>query len=154
MKKLVFSVLGLAFIFFMAFSIAPTSIASAPNYVNLNKMQEIKQLNSPMFKGQAIYEGKGSCSVCHQKNGQGLPQTFPPLANADYLLEDINRAIRQTMYGSTESITVNGFTYPGNEMLLKDLSDEEVRDVVYYILNSWGNNGGVVTIEDVQAQRK
>jgi nitrite reductase (NO-forming) len=111
-------------------------------------------LEASMAAGKAIYEGKGTCMACHQLNGQGIPPTFPPLANADYLLEDKHRAIKQTMCGSKEPITVNGVTYPGGIMTVADLTDEEVRDVVNYILNSWGNDGGVVTSEDVKAQRE
>jgi len=104
--------------------------------------------------GQAIYEGKGNCFTCHQKNGAGIEGTFPPLASSDYLLADKMRAVKQAMYGSQEPITVNGKTYPGKVMTLVTLSDQEVADVVNYILNSWGNNGGTVTIADVKANRK
>jgi len=30
------------------------------------------------------------------------------------------------------------------------LSDEEVADVVTFILNEWGNDGGSVTVDDVR----
>ena len=32
--------------------------------------------------GQALFAG--TCSTCHQANGQGLPGVFPPLAKSDY----------------------------------------------------------------------
>ena len=35
----------------------------------------------------------GTCSVCHQANGQGLPSVFPPLAKSDFLMADKQRAI-------------------------------------------------------------
>jgi hypothetical protein len=34
------------------------------------------------------------------------------------------------------------------------MTDQEVVDVVNYTLNSWGNKGGVVTLEEVKAARK
>ena len=104
--------------------------------------------------GEAIYNGKGTCATCHKKDGTGLDPVFPPLANADYLLADANRAIAQTMYGSKEPITVNGKEYPGGAMTTVELTDQEVMDVVNYILNSWGNQGGTVTLDQVKAQRK
>lgn len=103
--------------------------------------------------GEAIYTGKGMCSTCHQANGEGIEGTFPPLAGADYLLEDKTRAVKQAMYGSDSPITVNGVEYPGGAMTTVEMTDEEVRDVVNYILNSWGNEGGTVTAEDVKAAR-
>ena len=106
--------------------------------------------------GEAIYNGKGTCVICHQENGEGLA-TFPPLANADYLLEDPMRAIKQTIQGSPEPITVNGVTYQGGEMgpAIEEvnLTDQEIVDVVNYILNSWGNDGGTITLEDVAKVR-
>ena len=39
-------------------------------------------------------------------------------------------------------------------MTLTEMTDEEVRDVVNYILNSWGNDGGDVTLEDVEDERE
>jgi mono/diheme cytochrome c family protein len=153
MRKLVLSTVGIAFVIVLALSITPMQISSSPDDLAIIEMQEVKDLNSPMMKGKAIYEGKGSCSVCHQVTGLGLPGAFPPLANADYLLADKNRAIKQTMYGSAEPIVVNGTTYPGGLMTVPELTDEEVANVVTYILNSWGNDGGTVTVEEVQAQR-
>ena len=119
------------------------------------KEAPVKEVVAADFSaGEAIYNGKGTCVTCHQKTGLGLPPTFPPLAKADYLLADKNRAIAQTMYGAKEAITVNGTEYPGGIMTTVELTDQEVMDVVNYILNSWGNNAGTVTLEEVAAQRK
>lgn len=104
--------------------------------------------------GEAIFNGKGLCATCHQKNGEGLAPAFPPLAKSDYLLANKERAIHQAMYGSKEPITVNGVEYPGGIMTVVEMTDQEVVDVVNYVLNSWGNDGGTVTLEEVAAQRK
>ena len=40
-------------------------------------------------KGKAIYSK--TCIACHQANGQGIPNAFPPLAKSDYLNKDVNR---------------------------------------------------------------
>jgi len=102
--------------------------------------------------GAKIYKEK--CMVCHQENGKGIEGTFPPLANSDYLLADKERAIIQTITGSKKPIIVNGIEYPGNTMTtVPDLSNEEIAKVVSYVLNSWGNNGGIVTPEDVEKAR-
>jgi len=154
MKNLFVTLIGIIFMAGLSLSIAPILNASTTQPSEINTFQEVKNLTSPMVKGQAIYEGKGTCYICHQLTGTGLPPAFPPLANANYLLEDKDRAIRQTMYGSTQPITVNGLTYPGGTMTIVELTDEEVMNVVNYILNSWGNNGGTVSLEEVSAQRQ
>lgn len=96
--------------------------------------------------GEKVY--MGSCVACHQKNGEGLAGAFPPLANSDYLLADKHRAITVVANGMSGEITVNGEVYNEN-MASQGLSDEQVKDVVNYILNSWGNSGGEVTEADV-----
>ena len=41
----------------------------------------------------------GICSVCHQANGQGLPNVFPPLAKSDYLTGDTKRIVSTVLHG-------------------------------------------------------
>ena len=101
--------------------------------------------------GKKIFKEK--CLVCHQADGKGVEGTFPPLAGSDYLLADKDRAILQTIQGSKTPITVNGIEYPGNIMTVFELSDKEITEVVNYVLNSWGNQGGTITIKEVKAVR-
>ena len=154
MKKIIVVLSLVSFVFVLAFSIGQVTNASNSESIEMLMPQDdgVPSAES-IAAGKAIYEGKGTCSVCHQVTGLGLPPTFPPLAKADYLLADRKRAIKQTMYGAKEPIVVNGNTYPGGMMVIPPLTDEEVRDVVNYILNSWGNKGGAVTIEEVKAAR-
>lgn len=100
--------------------------------------------------GKEVY--MKNCVACHQSDGEGVKGAFPPLAKSDYLLADKNRAIRQIIHGSSGEMIVNGETY-NTIMPPQPISDEEIRDVVNYILNSWGNNGGEVTLEEVKKQR-
>lgn len=154
MKNIIITTITVSFIISLALSLASMRPPEMNPILNSFTVVSDFNLQESIKAGKAIYEGKGTCATCHQLNGQGLPPAFPPLANADYLLEDKDRAIHQTMYGADEPITVNGKTYPGGIMPKIDLTDEEVRDVVNYILNSWGNDGGIVTIDEVKAQRK
>ncbi len=119
------------------------------NQNNQNTTQETA--NTDFSAGEKIFNEK--CMVCHQKNGEGVEGTFPPLAKSDYLLADKERAITQTLTGSKKPITVNGIEYPGNVMTVFELSDQEVADVVNYVLNSWGNKGGTITVDEVKAVR-
>ena len=100
--------------------------------------------------GEEVYSK--NCKACHQATGKGIPRAFPPLAQSDYLLEDKNRAIKIVLKGLAGEITVNGDVY-NNVMAPQAISDKEVVDVLNYILNSWGNSAGEVTLEDVVAQK-
>lgn len=102
-------------------------------------------------RGKEIY--LRNCVSCHMDQGEGLEGIFPPLANSDYLLADKKRAIKQSLYGVSGEMTVNGKQYNG-EMNGFDITDEEMSDLMNYIFNSFGNAGGVITPDDVKAVRK
>ncbi len=93
-----------------------------------------------------------NCFACHQMRGQGIPGVFPPLAGSDYLLADIDRAIRIVCEGLNGEITVNARRYAG-VMPPAILQDEEVASVLNYVLRNWGNAGPEVTAERVKKVR-
>lgn len=112
----------------------------------------------PAFDLQAsIARGRESyvtyCLSCHMDQGEGVEGIYPPLAKADYLMADKERAVRQIIFGARGEMVVNGKTYNA-EMTGFDLPDQEVSDLVNYIRNSFGNKGGAITPEQVQAIRK
>lgn len=106
--------------------------------------QERKEL------GKLVYQQ--TCFACHQAEGQGIANAFPPLAKADYLNEDVDRAIDIVLHGKTGEITVNGSKY-NSVMTAQTLSNEEVANVLTFVYGSWGNNGTIVT-PDMVAKRK
>lgn len=94
-----------------------------------------------------------NCLACHQPNGQGIAGAFPPLAGSDYLLANPTRAIDVVLSGLSGKVKVNGKEYNG-VMPAVQLNDENVANVLTYILNTWGNNGGEVTPDQVATRRK
>ncbi len=101
--------------------------------------------------GKNVYES--NCLACHQANGEGIPNAFPPLAKSDFLNADHNRAIGILLNGRSGPITVNGKNFDG-VMPAIALNNEQIANVLTYVLNSFGNNGGQVTPEQVGKQRK
>jgi mono/diheme cytochrome c family protein len=99
--------------------------------------------------GLAIY--KRTCGTCHQSSGEGIEGVYPPLAKSDFL-GDKEKVINQVIRGHAGEMTVNGKTY-NNTMPPQQLNDQEVADVLTYVYSSFGNSGGVVTIDDVKAAR-
>ena len=93
------------------------------------------------------------CAACHQAEGQGLAGAFPPLAESDYLDAGTGPAIEAVINGLSGPVTVNGKDYNAVMPNLSYLSDEEVADVVTFIMNSWGNPGGEVSSGEVTAVR-
>ena len=69
-------------------------------------------------------------------------------------MSDIDRSIRSIIYGVQDSIIVNGKEYGSGLMApFHHLSDDKIAKITTYILNSWGNNGGVVTSSRVSLNR-
>ncbi|GJM12526.1 MAG: anaerobically induced outer membrane protein [Pseudohongiella sp.] len=108
-------------------------------------------LQQQIAAGELLYQG--TCSVCHMVNGVGVANVFPPLANSDYLLENIERSIGVVLNGMTGPVTVNGAEYNSVMPPMSQLNDDEVAHVLAYALNSWGNSGGEVSPEQVAAVR-
>ncbi|WP_142786580.1 copper-containing nitrite reductase [Changchengzhania lutea] len=107
-----------------------------------------KSLEEKMISGKQIY--MQTCFACHQAEGQGIPNAFPPLAKSDYLNADVNRAIGIVLKGKTGEITVNGQKY-NSVMTRQAISNQEIADVLTYVYNSWGNNKTNVTTAQVDA---
>ena len=101
--------------------------------------------------GEALFAG--TCSVCHQANGAGLPSVFPPLAKSDYLAADPKHAIDVVLRGLTGKLKVNGSNYDSVMPPMNQLNDDEVANILTYVLNSWGNPGGRISTEDVKKAR-
>jgi nitrite reductase (NO-forming) len=110
-----------------------------------------------LTKDDQIAAGKqlfaGTCSVCHQPNGEGLPNVFPPLAKSDLLAADPRRAMTIVTHGLTGKVTVNGHEYDSVMPPMSQLTDDEVANILTYVLNSWGNPGGQFSKDEVTKAR-
>ena len=88
------------------------------------------------------------------ENGQGMPRVYPPLANSDFLAKDTKRAIGIVLNGLDGEIIVNGNRYNLDMPAQKQLTDQQVTDVLNFVRNSWGNKGKAITMTQVKAIRK
>jgi nitrite reductase (NO-forming) len=95
-----------------------------------------------------------TCAACHQANGQGMPNMFPPLAGSDYLAKaSKDTIISHVLHGLTGEITVNGKTYNGTMPPLGHLPDYEIARVLTFVRASWGNKLDAVTADEVARVR-
>jgi len=123
---------------------AVTHASSAAASGKLTKEDQIKA-------GAQLFSG--TCSVCHQANGAGLPGVFPPLAKSDLIAADPKRPVQILLHGLSGKVTVNGKEYNSVMPPMSQLNDDEVANIVTYVLNSWDNPGGQVTAEEVAKVR-
>jgi nitrite reductase (NO-forming) len=118
--------------------------------------QTAKPAPLPKNKDERIAAGKmvynRVCFACHQAEGQGIPNAFPPLAKSDYLNADVDRAISTVIHGLQGKVTVNGADY-NSIMPLLNMSDDDISSVLTFVYNSWGNNGTEVLPDQVKAKR-
>lgn len=117
----------------------------------LQKAGTAQTLEARMERGKAVF--MGTCSTCHQLQGQGLASVFPPLAKSDYLMADVERSINTVLKGLSGEIEVNGQLYNNTMPPLANLTDHEIADVLTYVRNSFGNKGEPITAEQVTAAR-
>lgn len=104
-------------------------------------------LKESIERGAEVYGD--FCVQCHKTDGTGMKGFFPPLADSDYLMNKRSESILAVKNGQKGEIEVNGIKYNGT-MAPLGLEDEEVADVMNYILNSWGNKSEeMVTVEEV-----
>lgn len=109
-----------------------------------------KSLEQQLKDGKAVYSK--TCFACHQSEGQGIPNAFPPLAKSDFLNANPKRAITAVLHGLNGEITVNGKKY-NSVMTPQNLTDQEIADVLTYVYANWGNNKTVVTPSMVKPLR-
>ncbi len=100
--------------------------------------------------GEAVFAN--NCQACHQANGEGIPDAFPPLAKSDFLNADKARAIKTVTGGLDGKVVVNGRAFNG-VMPAWELPDEDIANVMTYIYSKWGNSGQEVQPAEVRANR-
>lgn len=118
------------------------------------KIQERLENSELMYftNGKKLYSQH--CANCHMENGEGLGKLIPPLKNADYLLDDIGRAARIIVNGANEKIVVNGIEYTQPMPANSSLTAAEITGILTYVTNTWGNEFGGISLEEVSSALK
>jgi len=111
-----------------------------------------KSKSESINNGAKLY--RDLCYRCHGFDGEGQTDLIPPLKSSDYLLNNIDLSIAGLKYGLKGEIVVNGKSY-NSYMAYQGLDNDEIADIMNYILNEWGNNSEeFVTFERVDKVEK
>lgn len=97
--------------------------------------------------GKEIYEK--NCANCHQKDGKGLQNLYPPIAGSDFL-KDKTKVILLIKNGISEEILVNGKKYNQPMPANNQLQNLDIAEVVTYIYNEWKIEDKITTTEEVE----
>ncbi|WP_241480657.1 c-type cytochrome [Psychroserpens mesophilus] len=146
MKQLSFTILS-CILMWSCNSTDKSKSATTSNNPTKTEASLSPELQESMQRGAEVYNDL--CITCHLPDGKGVPKSFPPLANSDYLLNNRVKSIRAIKYGLSGEIIVNGEIY-NMPMAAFGLTNTEVADVMNYITNSWGNqNLSLITDKEV-----
>lgn len=89
------------------------------------------------------------CVSCHQHNGKGDGNRFPPLDSCDWVYGDKKRLINVVLNGLNKPIEVKGKTYNSLMPQHSFLRDGDIAQVLTYIRQHFNNNASAVTAEEV-----
>jgi mono/diheme cytochrome c family protein len=93
------------------------------------------------------------CLQCHQKDGSGVPNMFPPVMKSDWVTGDKTRLINVLLKGLNGDIEVNGEPY--SQVMPKQdyLTNTEIAQILTYIRQNFGNDAGPVNPGEVATVR-
>jgi len=128
---------------------SPRTVIAFLSLISLSLLQ-VYCGDTPYQQGKILYNNY--CANCHMEDGSGLAGLIPPLAQADYLKENQLYTACIIRYGMEGEIQVNGKTYNQAMDGIGELSEFEITNIINYISHAWGNEYGVVKLENVRAE--
>lgn len=114
--------------------------ASADEDASASSEGELTAQAATDVDGEAVYSS--NCMSCHQGNGQGIANAFPPLVDHTPALYNADRdyLVDVLLYGLQGQIMVEDQSYQGVMPAWQQLSDDEIAAVLNYSLTSWEND--------------
>jgi len=94
------------------------------------------------------------CASCHQRDGKGDGNRFPPLAGSDWVIGEEKRLIGILLNGLQGEIKVNGKSYNGLMPQNSHLDDHAIASILTYIRTRFGNRAASVNALQVMKVRK
>lgn len=94
------------------------------------------------------------CATCHQRNGRGDNNRFPPLAGSNWVTGEETKLIGVVLNGLEGEIKVNGKAYNGLMPANKHLDDHAIASILTYIRGNFGNSADPIDAVEVQRVRQ
>ncbi len=118
------------------------------NYIKNPDPERDNMQRGDGLSGRILYNTY--CASCHQRNGKGDNNRFPPLVASEWVTGDEDRLIDVVLNGMQGEIQVNGKAY--NELMPahQHLEDLAIASILTYVRNRFG---GIETPIDVARVR-
>jgi glucose/arabinose dehydrogenase/mono/diheme cytochrome c family protein len=115
--------------------------------------KELDNLETGMIEiGAQVYNLY--CGTCHQRDGKGDGNRFPPIHNSQVVNGKNRPLIELILKGLEGSITVKGVAYNGVMPSHSFLSNNEISAVLTYIRKNFGNDSPSISAYEVGTVRK
>ncbi len=119
--------------------------------VDTSAIAASKESGEAKMTGADLYNN--ACASCHQKDGEGDPYRFPPLANSKVVSGNKEALIGIALNGLQGPIEAGGNRYDGIMPPHKYLGDEELSLILTYIRQNWRNHGDAISASEVNSVR-
>lgn len=133
--------------------------------IAINNHQK-KELNPIFVKSTNVVDNRTKglqlfrsiCAACHGADGKGIQDLAPPLKDSEYINGSMKRLASILLHGLSGPMTVNGKQYQLNNEMPglannKDLSDEDIADIIRYTQNAFAKDGKSISASDVKKLR-
>ena len=103
------------------------------------------------YSGRVMYNTY--CAVCHQRDGKGDNNRFPPLRDSEWVVGEEDRLIDIVLNGMQGEIQVNGKTYNGLMPANRHLDNHAIASILTYIRKRFGNEAAPISALRVEEIR-
>lgn len=116
----------------------------------LTSCQSSEELKREQFYSEGYQLYTLHCANCHQADGSGLANLYPPIQGSSYLMRkaDLVCIIKNGLAGE---IHVNGKTFNRPMPANPKLPDLEIAEIVTYVNNTWGKDSTYTPTDSVTA---
>lgn len=122
------------------------------NIKNPDPVKDDLSLHGSIGKGEQMYNTY--CRGCHQGNGMGDGNRYPPLVNAEWVVGDKHKTVTVLLKGLEGPINVLGKEYNNVMPRFDYLKDEQLSEITNYVRKKFGNQKDAVTATDVALIRR
>ncbi len=116
----------------------------------LSSCQNAEELKQEQYYSEGYQLYMANCANCHQAEGTGLVNLYPPIQGSSYLMRkaDLVCIIKNGLAGE---IQVAGKTYNRPMPANPKLADIEIAEIVTYVNNTWGTDSTYTPTDSVTA---
>ncbi len=108
-------------------------------------------LKASIARGKELYLVQ--CLACHQVDGGGVPHLNAPLdGSANVKGIDKAKLIKIVLNG-LKGEEIEGENYSNVMAPHKELTDQQIADILTYVRNAWSNKASQVTVAEVKTVR-